>query len=66
MVMVQVWGVRMQGGAYFRKFFNFSGPTGFMKGINGFVGILELISECRGKELRPKTSLHANSRQISV
>ena len=45
MVMVQVWGVRMQGGAYFRKFFNFSGPTGFMKGINGFVGILELISE---------------------
>lgn len=45
MVMVQIWGVRHLGGGYFRKFFNFSGPNGFMKGINGFVGILELISE---------------------
>ncbi|GIK71809.1 MAG: ATP synthase subunit a [Chloroflexota bacterium] len=45
MVMVQIWGVRHLGGSYFRKFFNFSGPNGFMKGINGFVGILELISE---------------------
>lgn len=45
MVMVQVWGVRFLGGGYFRKFFNFSGPNGFMKGINAFVGILELISE---------------------
>lgn len=45
MVMVQIWGIRHLGGSYFRKFFNFSGPNGFMKGINGFVGILELISE---------------------
>ena len=45
MVMVQVWGVRFLGGSYFRKFFNASGPNGFMKGINVFVGILELISE---------------------
>ena len=45
MVMVQIWGVRFLGGSYFRKFFNFSGPNGFMKGINFFVGILELISE---------------------
>ena len=45
MVMVQIWGVRHLGGSYFRKFFNFSGPNIAMKGINGFVGILELISE---------------------
>ncbi len=45
MVMVQIWGVRHLGGSYFRKFFNFSGPNTFMKGINAFVGILELISE---------------------
>jgi len=45
MVMVQIWGVRHLGGSYFRKFFNFSGPNAAMKGINGFVGILELISE---------------------
>jgi F-type H+-transporting ATPase subunit a len=45
MVMVQIWGVRHLGGSYFRKFFNFTGPNAFMKGINGFVGILELISE---------------------
>ncbi len=45
MVMVQIWGVRYLGGSYFRKFWNFSGSNGFMKGINGFVGILELISE---------------------
>ncbi len=45
MVMVQIWGVRFLGGGYFRKFFNASGPNGFMKGINVFVGILELISE---------------------
>jgi F-type H+-transporting ATPase subunit a len=45
MVMVQIWGVRFLGGSYFRKFFTLSGPTPFMKGINGFVGILELISE---------------------
>ena len=45
MVMVQIWGVRHLGGSYFRKFWNFSGPNVAMKGINGFVGILELISE---------------------
>jgi len=45
MVMVQIWGVRHLGGSYFRKFFTFSGPNGFMKGINAFVGIVELISE---------------------
>ena len=45
MIMVQVWGVRFLGRSYFRKFFTFSGPNGFMKGINAFVGILELISE---------------------
>ncbi|MBK8047042.1 MAG: F0F1 ATP synthase subunit A [Anaerolineales bacterium] len=45
MFMVQVWGVRFLGGSYFRKFFTFSGPNLFMKFINAFVGILELISE---------------------
>ncbi|MBW7885852.1 MAG: F0F1 ATP synthase subunit A [Caldilineaceae bacterium] len=45
MVMVQIWGVRFLGGTYFRKFWNFSGPNRFMQGINGFVGILELMSE---------------------
>jgi F-type H+-transporting ATPase subunit a len=46
-VMVQVMGVRAQGGAYFKKFFNTS--TFFSKPIFGiidfFVGILELVSE---------------------
>lgn len=44
MVMVQIHGVRALGGSYFRKFWNTSGH-GFMKGINIFVGILEIISE---------------------
>ncbi len=44
MVMVQIHGIRALGGGYFRKFWNTSGH-GFMKGINVFVGILELISE---------------------
>ena len=44
MVMVQIWGVRTLGGSYFKKFVNTSG-TGFMKGINIFVGVLEIISE---------------------
>lgn len=44
MTMVQVWGIRALGGGYFNKFFNFRGE-GFMKWINGFVGILELLSE---------------------
>jgi F-type H+-transporting ATPase subunit a len=46
-VMVQVIGVRAQGGAYFKKFFYTS--TFFSKPIFGiidfFVGILELVSE---------------------
>jgi F-type H+-transporting ATPase subunit a len=46
-VMVQVMGVRAQGGAYFKKFFNTS--TFFSKPIFGlidfFVGLLELVSE---------------------
>jgi F-type H+-transporting ATPase subunit a len=44
MVMVQVWGVRALGAGYFGKFFNFRGD-GFMRYVNGFVGILELVSE---------------------
>jgi len=44
MVMVQVHGIRAQGGRYFKKFWNTSGH-GFMKGINIFVGILEAVSE---------------------
>lgn len=44
MVMVQIHGIRALGGSYFGKFWNPSGH-GFMKGINVFVGILELISE---------------------
>ena len=44
MTLVQIWGIRALGGSYFKKFFNFSGE-GFMKGINIFVGFLELISE---------------------
>lgn len=44
MVMVQVHGIRALGGSYFRKFWNTSGE-GFMKGINIFVSILEIISE---------------------
>jgi F-type H+-transporting ATPase subunit a len=41
---VQYWGVRALGGGYFKKFINTSG-TGMMKGINIFVGVLEIISE---------------------
>lgn len=44
MFMVQVHGVRALGGSYFKKFWNTSGH-GFMKGINIFVSVLELISE---------------------
>jgi F-type H+-transporting ATPase subunit a len=43
-IMVQVWGVRTQGGAYFSKFLNASGK-GAMKGISVFVSFLEIISE---------------------
>ncbi len=44
MFMVQFWGVQSLGVSYFKKFFNFKG-TGFMKGINIFSGLLELVSE---------------------
>lgn len=45
MVMVQIWGVRELGAGYFGKFFVWHGENGFMKGVNAFVGILELLSE---------------------
>lgn len=44
MVMVQIWGFRALGFSYLQKFFTLRG-VGMMKGINAFVGILELISE---------------------
>ncbi len=44
MIMVQILGVRALGFSYFHKFFNFSGKS-YMKPMNAFVGILELISE---------------------
>lgn len=44
MLMVQILGVRSLGGSYFHKFFNFSGKS-YMRPMNAFVGILELISE---------------------
>ncbi len=44
-IMVQIWGIRTQGGAYFAKFTNVSGPNFGMKAINGFVSVLEIISE---------------------
>jgi F-type H+-transporting ATPase subunit a len=45
MVMVQVFGVQALGAGYFGKFFTWRGENIGMKLINGFVGILELISE---------------------
>jgi F-type H+-transporting ATPase subunit a len=44
-IMVQIWGVRTQGSAYFSKFTNVSGANIGMKIINGFVSVLEIISE---------------------
>ncbi len=43
MVMVQYFGLRALGLKYLRKFFAFG--RGFIGAINGYVGILELISE---------------------
>lgn len=40
----QIWGVKQQGIKYAQKFVNFGGPI-FLKPINFFVGILEIISE---------------------
>jgi len=45
MVMVQVWGVRSQGSAYFAKFINTKGPNVLMRIIAGYVSVLEIISE---------------------
>jgi len=45
MVMVQVWGVRSQGSAYFAKFTNTKGPNVLMRIIAGYVSVLEIISE---------------------
>jgi F-type H+-transporting ATPase subunit a len=45
MIMVQIWGVRTQGGAYFAKFTNTKGPNVGMRIISGYVSILEIISE---------------------
>lgn len=44
MFMVQVYGYRALGPAYFKKFFNTAGE-GSQKGVNIFVSVLELISE---------------------
>jgi F-type H+-transporting ATPase subunit a len=44
-IMVQIWGVRSQGGAYFAKFANASGSNAAMKGISVFVSFLEIVSE---------------------
>jgi F-type H+-transporting ATPase subunit a len=46
MILVQYYGVKAFGGSYFNKFFPWKAKgEGWMKGINGFVIILELISE---------------------
>lgn len=45
MVMVQIWGWRTQGGAYFRKFTNTKGPNTGMRIIAGYVSVLEIVSE---------------------
>jgi F-type H+-transporting ATPase subunit a len=44
MTLVQIYGFRALGFSYLQKFFTLRG-TGFMKGVNAYVGILELISE---------------------
>jgi F-type H+-transporting ATPase subunit a len=44
-VAAQYFGLQALGLSYFKKFFNFSGPNIMFKGINAFVGILELLSE---------------------
>jgi len=46
MILVQYYGVKAFGPSYFNKFFPWKAKgKGFMKGINGFVIVLELISE---------------------
>lgn len=44
MIIVQYYGFKKLGRSYLQKFFTLRGE-GAMKGINAFVGILELISE---------------------
>jgi F-type H+-transporting ATPase subunit a len=44
-VAAQYFGLQSLGLSYFKKFFNFSGPNIMFKGINAFVGVLELLSE---------------------
>lgn len=44
MLMVQVIGVRTLGGAYWGKFFTLRGE-GALKGVNAFVGFLELVAQ---------------------
>jgi F-type H+-transporting ATPase subunit a len=45
MITVQVFGVQALGMSYFKKFFVWNGANIYMKLLNAFVGILELISE---------------------
>ena len=45
MITVQVFGVQALGVGYFGKFFVWHGPNIPMKLLNGFVGLLELVSE---------------------
>lgn len=45
MIAVQVFGVQALGLSYFGKFFVWQGPNISMKLLNGFVGLLELVSE---------------------
>lgn len=41
---IQIWGIAQQRHHYLGKFINFSGPI-YLKPINFFVGILEIVSE---------------------
>ena len=52
LVATQYFGLKLQGGKYLKKFFNFSAPPGAGGGLkpvlvfaNGFAGILEMIAE---------------------
>ncbi len=46
MILVQYYGVKAFGASYFDKFLPWKAKgAGLMKGINGFVSVLELISE---------------------
>ena len=45
MTLVQIYGVQALGVGYFGKFWNFKGDNVMMRIINGYVGILEIVSE---------------------